>query len=209
MMRSVVFGIAGLLALALAVAAGAFFLATPGDPAGDEDERAGACSPGEEACLPDVKMEDRAGEVWDREALEGKVVIVNFWATWCRPCVDEVPELAQIYESYAEEDVVLLGVMADRPTEEEFEDFAERTGLIYPVIPAGGELLRAYGTPDILPTTHVYGRGGRRALDHQGMLTADQLRPILDELLAEDPPGAAQEGVGSEERPESREGEGG
>ncbi len=181
---------AAALALGAAAVAGAGFLVmiSLGD-----DEASGVSCPGEEAgaCIPDLAMEDRSGEVWDQAALEGQVVVVNFWATWCRPCLEEIPELAEVHDRYGDRGVVVLGVMMDRPGEEELEAFIDDTGLNYPVVPADQDIVRAFGYPDLLPTTYVYGRAGERELSHQGVVTADQLSELLGDLLAEHAPDEA------------------
>ena len=56
---------------------------------------------------------DIAGETWDREKLEGRIVLLNFWATWCAPCLDQIPEVKKIYDSYSRNDLVILGINLD------------------------------------------------------------------------------------------------
>lgn len=185
-MKSPVVAIALLSAAAAGAAGLGYWLIGGDEPTSPAPAAAGACPPGAEECFPDVEMEDRGGRAWDLAALEDQVVIVNFWATWCRPCVEEVPELAEVHDDYADEDVAVLGIMTDRPTDEEFDDFVRRTGLNYPVVPADTDLLRAFELPDVLPTTHIYDRAGRRALRHRGVLTADQVSSVIDDLLSED-----------------------
>jgi thiol-disulfide isomerase/thioredoxin len=147
-----------------------------------------ACAEPEEECLPDLDMEDLDGNVWARADLTGKVVIVNFWATWCRPCLVEIPDLSQLYEDYRDRDLVLLGIMTDSPPEDEYAEFAKRTGLDYPVVRATADILRGFELPDVLPTTLVYDRGGRLVFRHQGAVTAEQMSELIDEYLAQEPP---------------------
>ena len=146
----------------------------------------------EHDCLPDIAMEDTSGQVWDHAGMTGQVVIVNFWATWCRPCLVEIPDLAQIHDLYAEHDLVLLGIMTDQPADDDLAEFSERTGLNYPVVRADAEILRAFDLPDVLPTTLVYDRGGELALRHRGVVTTAQLSELVDELLGHQPPAGGQ-----------------
>src|SRR5687768_16439640 len=60
-------------------------------------------------CLPRMTMIDTAGMAWTPESLAGKVVVVNVWATWCRPCIFEIPDLIQVHRAYRDRGVVLLG----------------------------------------------------------------------------------------------------
>jgi thiol-disulfide isomerase/thioredoxin len=144
----------------------------------------------DQECLPDISMEDVEGNTWDRGSMAGQVVIVNFWATWCRPCLVEIPDLAEVHDRYRDADLVLLGIMTDRPSEGDLAEFTARTGLNYPVVRADADILHAFGPPDVLPTTLVYDRGGKLVMHHQGLVTAEQMSELVDELLAHEPPGS-------------------
>src|SRR5689334_6640301 len=68
-------------------------------------KRASACVKGDD-CLPDVKYIDTTGKAYTAADLAGKVVVVNFWATWCHPCQQEIPDLSKLYEKYKSQGVV-------------------------------------------------------------------------------------------------------
>ena len=157
-----------------------------------------ACvSPDPEDCLPEVTMDDTTGQTWQADALRGQVVIVNFWATWCRPCLVEIPDLAEVHDRYRDDDLVLLGIMADHPSDDDLAEFTERTGLNYPVVRATAEIIEAFGVPEVLPTTYVYDRGGKVVFRHEGVVTADEMSALVDELLAQKPPAAGGEVTGT------------
>src|SRR5262249_39215386 len=78
---------------------------------------AAACTKGDGDCLPDVKYVDTTGKAYSPETLAGKVVVVNFWATWCHPCQKEIPDLSRAFEKYKSKGLVMLGVMTDQPTD--------------------------------------------------------------------------------------------
>ena len=156
---------------------------------GEGASQATACVEADDTdCLPGHAMEDIDGTTWDAASMAGKVVIVNLWATWCRPCLVEIPDLAEVYDRYRDEDFVLLGIMTDQPSDEDLAEFSERTGLNYPVVRADAEILRAFELPDVLPTTLVYDRGGQMVFRHQGVVTADQMAAVVDDLLAQKAP---------------------
>src|SRR3954471_11015584 len=71
------------------------------------------CAKGGRDCLPDVNYTDTAGVAYTHASLVGKVVLVNFWATWCHPCQKEIPDLSKVYDKYRAKGVVFLGVMTD------------------------------------------------------------------------------------------------
>lgn len=152
-----------------------------------------ACSKSEPAdCLPDLGYVDTDGTAWTREGLAGKVVMVNFWATWCAPCKAEIPALTATYRRHASEDFVLLGVMMDSDdvSEQALATFAQSVGLDYPVVPIDSEIWSAFDAPDALPMTFIYDRTGKLRLRHRGALSEGQLEGIVQELLAEPKPGA-------------------
>src|ERR1044071_2707706 len=72
------------------------------------------CTRGQRDCLPEVNYVDTAGVAYNREALAGKVVLVNFWATWCQPCQKEIPDLSKAYDKYKAKGVVFLGRSEER-----------------------------------------------------------------------------------------------
>ncbi len=138
-------------------------------------------------CLPDIALMDMQDRVWTRESMTGKVVMVNFWATWCKPCKAEIPALAAAYKDYSEQGFVLLGVMTDaeETSDEELRAFSEAHGLNYPVIPVDPDIWYAFNAPDALPTTYIYDRAGRLRLHHRGPLSESQLAGIVEELMGE------------------------
>jgi cytochrome c biogenesis protein CcmG/thiol:disulfide interchange protein DsbE len=152
-----------------------------------------ACSKTQPAdCLPDLSYLDTDGTTWPRESLTGKVVMVNFWATWCGPCKAEIPALTASYQRHAHENFVLLGVMmdADDVSDEALMSFSQSVGLDYPVVPIDSDIWTAFDAPDALPMTFIYDRTGKLRLRHRGALSESQLESVIQELLAEPAPGA-------------------
>jgi thiol-disulfide isomerase/thioredoxin len=152
-----------------------------------------ACSKSRPAeCLPDLSYIDMDGTTWTREGLANKVVMINFWATWCAPCKAEIPALTAAYQSHAGEDFVLLGVMMDSDdvSEQALTAFSQSVGLDYPVVPIDAEIWAAFDAPEALPMTFIYDRAGKLRLRHRGALSESQLESVVKELLAEPVPGA-------------------
>lgn len=144
-----------------------------------------ACTGKAMECLPEVEMVDVQGQVFTPDLFKGRVVVVNFWATWCRPCQKEIPALSKIYNAYKDKGVYMLGVMTDDVELEALESFQERTGMSFPVVRVDDEVLGAYEYPAALPTTFVYGKDGRLALHRRGAIEESELEPVLEKLLAE------------------------
>ena len=145
---------------------------------------ASACTHGRD-CLPDVNYVDTNGTAYTTKSLTGKVVIVNFWATWCHPCQGEIPDLSKVYDKYKAKGLVMLGVMTDDPDANSLLNFQSDYNMTYPVVRSNSDILVSYNYPGALPTTFVFDRGGKQVYSHVGPLHVDQLERMLEPLLAQ------------------------
>ena len=113
---------------------------------------------------------------------KGKVVVVNFWATWCAPCRVEVPELMNLRSSYPESQVVILGVSVDED-QKSLDAFLKKLPLNYPVGRATDDLPRMFQVSTI-PRLMVYDRSGSLIHIREGLTPGPELRRMVDNLLA-------------------------
>jgi thiol-disulfide isomerase/thioredoxin len=143
------------------------------------------CTKGQRDCLPDVNYVDTTGVAYNHDSLAGKVVLVNFWATWCHPCQNEIPDLSKAYNKYKSKGVVFLGVMTDSVDGQQLLNFQSDYEMTYPVVRANSDLNVAYNYPDALPTTFVFDRGGKQVYSHVGPLRERDLDSLLDQLVAQ------------------------
>ncbi len=134
-------------------------------------------------CLPNITFLSTDDDGFPREELAGHVVIINFWATWCRPCLQEIPALASIYSAYKAKKVVMLGILTDDVEATQLKQFAHATGVNYPIVRADDEILAAFGYPSALPTTFVYDQFGKLQLAHRGQIHKHELKAALDRLI--------------------------
>jgi len=104
-------------------------------------------------------------------ALRGKVVLVNFWATWCPPCRAEIPALIELQEKYRDR-LQIIGISEDEDLED-VHAYVKKMGINYPVVMATPELTAAYGGVAALPTTFVIDPEGRIVQRHMGLLNAE------------------------------------
>lgn len=139
-------------------------------------------SPAPEFTLPDT----RGGTV-SLASLRGKVVAVNFWATWCPPCKAEIPDFAAVYTSTAGKCVEFLGVAEESGSTAEIEEAARVLGINYPVlVDEDGAVGEAFQIP-AYPRTYLIDVEGQIRKVFEGVVTRDQLEGALAPLLAEAP----------------------
>lgn len=125
------------------------------------------------------------GGVVSDEALRGKVVLVNFWATWCTPCRVEMPLLQQMAERHREAGLVVVGLSRDVGPPSEVEQFLAERGISYPVAIVGREAERAFGGIRGYPTSFLIDRAGRVRHKALGPLAMLSFEPAVRRLLAE------------------------
>lgn len=115
----------------------------------------------------DVRLATLDGEPVSMEDMRGKVVFMNLWATWCAPCIAEMPYIQKLYEDVASEDIVFVMISVD-VSPEKARRFVEQRGYSFPVYTPQGALPEPYSTRTI-PTTYVISPEGRLATIHTGM----------------------------------------
>lgn len=112
------------------------------------------------------------------------VLLVNFWATWCAPCIQEIPELNQLQSSFGERGLTVIGVALDAEGAEVVRPFAEKHGINYRVALAPERSAEeAFGGVYGLPTTFVVSAEGQITHRVTGRVTVEQMRPLLDRIL--------------------------
>ena len=122
-------------------------------------------------------LTDASGKVHRLADYRGKWVILNFWATWCPPCLEEIPDLVGIAE--ARRDVQVLGVAMEFQDAKQVLQFAEGMFVNYPIVLGDEKIAAAIGNIAGLPTTLIYGPGGTLASRHAGKLTRRQIEEII------------------------------
>lgn len=139
----------------------------------------------------DFKLTDQYGKVHTLADFKGKVIFLNFWATWCPPCRAEMPEIQKLYESYQKQDnpdVVILGVAGPDYGQEKSEDgvkqFLHDNGFTYPVLmDKGGDLFEKYGVYSY-PTTFMITKDGKVFGYVSGQLTEEIMKNIIAQTIS-------------------------
>lgn len=132
---------------------------------------------------PAWKLAALDGSEIGSETLKGKVVVVDFWATWCGPCVHEIPGYVALQKKYAERGLVIVGLSVDRKGKAAVEPFAKRHGINYPLAIATPEVISAFGELEAIPTTYLIDREGRIRHKKTGSMEAADYEKLLAPLL--------------------------
>ncbi len=146
-----------------------------------------ACSPsvppGTAESVPELSGTSLDGKTISLADYKGKVVLVDFWATWCGPCKAEIPELVKLQEELGPKGLVVLGVsMDDEP--ESVPAFAKKMKINYPVLVGGGEIAPKGWIVPGLPTAYLIGRDGKAVLRLFGAKSVAKLRVEVEAALA-------------------------
>ena len=130
---------------------------------------------------PSLILTQLNGEAFDLSKLRGKVVLVNYWATWCAPCKKEMPVLNSFYQRHRGDGLEVIGISADRP-----QDFAKMrkisNSLAYPTTTVDQITDNGFGPPEGFPLTYVVDRNGvirDRFIDVREQLLKDVVLPLL------------------------------
>ena len=121
---------------------------------------------------PPFLLRDINGKIVSTADWKGKVVILNFWATWCPPCREEVPELVQLQNKYKDK-LIVIGASEDEDGPPKVQQFVQRYSINYPVVMATKELIENYGGVPALPTSFVIDPQGHVMTKHTGLYEYD------------------------------------
>lgn len=147
-------------------------------------ERSDVLSSGER--YEDFQLPDLQGQQRRLSALEGRVIVLNFWATWCPPCIRELPMLSSVETRLSEQGLSIVGVAEDN--DEDVRAFLKRypTSYLQLISDPSASLSSRYGNlRRVLPFTVVINRRGEKVWQHFGELKQAQLLEVVEPLLAE------------------------
>lgn len=152
---------------------------------------AGAAGPAGEFCDAQAKpapmnftLQDMNGQNVELASYKGKVVFLNFWATWCGPCKIEIPHFVELQETYRDQGVAFLGFSVD-DTVEQLKPFAAQYRVNYPLLVGLNreDVQDAFGPLWGIPITFVIDRNGNICRKHQGLATKEQFERVIQSLL--------------------------
>jgi cytochrome c-type biogenesis protein len=132
---------------------------------------------------PDFETMNIDGQVVSLSELRGQVVLINFWGTWCAPCIREMPDLQQVYEDYQDRGFVILALATEGDTQEEVLDFRAEHELSFPLIVDTDDVINDEYGVITRPSTFILDQDGVIVFRNYGPVVASQVTEILDGLL--------------------------
>lgn len=128
----------------------------------------------------DFLVKDTGGKSHRLDQYRGKWVLVNFWATWCAPCLKEIPDFVKLYDERKRKDFVVLGIATGFNDPKEISDMSRKLAINYPVILEDDETEKQFGAMAGLPVSLLYDPTGKLVLKKVGPLTREAILQYLD-----------------------------
>lgn len=129
------------------------------------------------------ELQDVQGKLHRLSDYQGKWVIVNFWATWCSPCIKEIPELKSFHRQHRDQDIVVIGINFEELTVEQLQQAIDEFGIDYPVLRIGSVPLVPFEPLKGLPSTFAVSPQGRLVKSWMGPVDGEVLRSFIASQL--------------------------
>ena len=144
-------------------------------------EAAAESAQGKEA--PAWELKDVDGKTVKSSDFKGKVVLLDFWATWCGPCRAEIPSFIALQDKYRKDGLVVVGVSLDEEGPSVVKPFMKRNKINYPIVMADTRIADLFGGVEGIPTTFVIDRDGKIAAKHVGLTSKSAFEKEIKPLL--------------------------
>ena len=139
---------------------------------------------GDRSLAPDFQLQTLDGTRLRLSDYRGKAVLLNFWATWCPPCREEVPWFVEFQKQYGPQGLQVVGVSVDNGDPKDVMDFIRKFGVNYPVLVGNDQVADEYGGMEGLPTTIYIGRDGHITRFVEGLVGHHEVEKNIRQALA-------------------------
>jgi peroxiredoxin len=142
-----------------------------------------AAQPEKKEKAPNFSLQTQNGKVIELSKLKGKVVLVNFWATWCPPCRAEIPDFIEVYNTYKSKGFEIVGIALDEDGWSKVAPYIEKVKINYPIVLGSAKVVQQYGGIEAIPTTFIVDKNGYVVASQVGVVSKELLEQKLKSLL--------------------------
>jgi peroxiredoxin len=135
------------------------------------------------APAPEWELKDLDGKAVRSSDFKGKIVVLDFWATWCGPCRAEIPSFVSLQNKYAPQGLVVVGASVDEGGAPTVKQFTQKQDVNYPVVLTDEKVQQAFGGIEAIPTTFIIDRAGRVVKKHVGFADREEFEQEIKALL--------------------------
>jgi peroxiredoxin len=128
----------------------------------------------------DFTLTDLGGNPVSLSDFKGNIVVLNFWATWCPPCIVEIPDFVEVFNEFKDKDVQFIGISNEDISA--LKSFAAEYDINYPILVDNKNIMAIWAIRAI-PTTFVLDRDGQIVFKNVGMMTGEQIRNVIENIL--------------------------
>ncbi len=129
------------------------------------------------ASANDFNLTDLSGKNHKLADYKGKWVLINLWATWCPPCLEEIPDLIALQETH--KNLAVIGVAVDFESRKKVTDFVDDNLMSYPIVLGDEKVIQQFGSAQVLPSTYLYNPQGRLVKLHRGLITRQTVEKLM------------------------------
>ncbi|MGA9769853.1 MAG: TlpA disulfide reductase family protein [Blastocatellia bacterium] len=137
------------------------------------------------ANAPAFALKDLQGRTVQLGDYKGKVLLINFWATWCKPCLAEMPDLVKLQKEYQSHGLQIVGITCAPMTRKDVEDVAQSLKINYPILFGTDKVSDSYYASSVLPTTIIVDREGKMRGRILGILVPEEFERSIKPLLTD------------------------
>ncbi len=123
------------------------------------------------------KFQDSTGKIHTLADYKGKWVLINFWATWCPPCLEEIPDLIALYES--RDDVMVIGIAMDYADPKDVMEYVDAMSISYPTVLGDRRIAAQIEELSMLPSTYLFNPLGQPAARQIGLITREEIEAFM------------------------------
>ena len=131
------------------------------------------------AAAHEFAFKDMQGQEQRLSNYRGKWVLVNFWAIWCPPCLEEIPELISLHNAHKDADLVVIGIALDYASPKGVMEFAEKHAIPYPIVLGNHKMATQVGEVGALPTSYLFDPTGKQVAHQEGIITRDNVEEYI------------------------------